>query len=653
MITRSIGGILRGTATPLQLLLACLLGGALGFMPGFAAAPGLIVFLVLCLIVLNANIGLALLVGVVAKVLAWVLVPVSFAVGRALIDGPTQGLFRTMVNAPVLALFGFEHYLTTGGLVVGLVVGGLLGVVVVKIISTYRRRMAAVEENSERYQKWTARKPVKIALWLLAGKGKGKKSYEELLAARGRNPVRLLGVVVAGVVIVALIGVRIFFAGPIVGRYLRSGLEQANGATVDIGKFEIDLGKGTLLVTDLAMADPEALGTDLFRAARLEAQISTADLLRKRVQIDKIVITDASSGLKRATAGKLVAPKPKPAPKPSGKTLEDYLKDAELWRDRLAQAQDWLEKVGGSDKPAQGKPETIKERVDRLIREEGYAKVIASHLLEGFPSFTLKELQINGLNVPAMGDVLTIRAANLSTDPALLTGAPAITITSTKTLNLDLAMAAASKAGGANTVNFAYRNLPADWIGQQLAAAGGGAPVKGGTLDVVSTGTWSPDNVNLPLNVTLNNTNLAIAGAGAQRVSKISLPLGVTGRLDATQIHFDPQALTKALLDAGYTEFANRAQAELEKQLGAKFGNVGGLLTDPAKTLSDPAKLLDPSKGGVNVGNLLGGGDKKEDKKDDKKGTKGAKGTKPPTPNPADILGGVGSATTKPKRATP
>ena len=40
MITRKIGKLIRGKATPTQLMLACVLGSMLGFVPGFAQGPG-------------------------------------------------------------------------------------------------------------------------------------------------------------------------------------------------------------------------------------------------------------------------------------------------------------------------------------------------------------------------------------------------------------------------------------------------------------------------------------------------------------------------------------------------------------------------------------------------------------------------------------
>ena len=129
IITRKIGAILRGKATPFQLAAGCALGAALGFVPGFSTAPGLTVALVFLLVLINANLFLAAMVGMAAKLASWALLPVSFAIGRLLLDGPLSGLFQSVVNTPVLALLGVENYATTGGFVLGLLFGGIISFV--------------------------------------------------------------------------------------------------------------------------------------------------------------------------------------------------------------------------------------------------------------------------------------------------------------------------------------------------------------------------------------------------------------------------------------------------------------------------------------------------------------------------------------------
>ncbi len=114
MLLRKIGKLLRGKDTPCQLMAAAVLGSLLGFVPGFAQAPGLVLCLIALLVVLSANIGLALLVVLPAHLLSLLLLPVSFDVGRFLLEGGASGFFAALIDMPVVAWFGLEHYATVG-----------------------------------------------------------------------------------------------------------------------------------------------------------------------------------------------------------------------------------------------------------------------------------------------------------------------------------------------------------------------------------------------------------------------------------------------------------------------------------------------------------------------------------------------------------
>ena len=155
-LTRQIGKVLRGNSTPVQMMMACILGSLLGFVPGLQQAPGLLLALIFVLIILNANLALGAITGILAKLVSTPLIPVSYNVGKFLLDGPTQGLFKTFVNAPVLAFFGFEYYTVTGGQLVGLIFGIIVGVIVIKGMKAFRIKMADLEKNSEKFKKFSS-----------------------------------------------------------------------------------------------------------------------------------------------------------------------------------------------------------------------------------------------------------------------------------------------------------------------------------------------------------------------------------------------------------------------------------------------------------------------------------------------------------------
>jgi len=602
MVLRSIGKVVRGKATSGQMMAACILGAMLGFVPGLSRAPGLLAALLLVLLVTNASLPLALLTWPLAKLASWLLLPLSFQAGRVLLDGPTQGLFRSLVNMPVVALFGLEHYAVTGGQFIALLLGYVVGLLVTRAVKKIRTAMAGVEAGSGAYQKIAGKWWARLLAWALIGGRRGKLTWQDLATRTGGNPIRWWGAGIALVLVGAVFALQGVLAGPLLGRSLKGALERVNGATVDIGSASIDLAAGKLVVTDLALADPNALDTDAFRAARLEADIAADDLLRKRVRLDKLVISDAHAGLKRASPGQRVGPEPKTPEvedRPAGsRTLDDYIKTAELWRDRLRQVRRVLDGLSGDDKPKEGGEagaggETAGQRLEREAELEGYANVTADHLVEGSPTFACTELHADGVTSEALpGEVFDVRAQHLSTQPWLENGAPRLSVKSRSgKLLLDVGLAAMASQPGSNLIKFDLKGLEVDKISGDLSV-GGQPPLQGGTLDVSLDGSWSAGRVgyiDLPLQVALHDTTLQLGGS-ARKVSLFLLPLGLRGPIDDPSISIDDDQLVSSLKAAGAAELTKKveekqkevideAQKKVDEKVNEKIDDaLGGLL---------------------------------------------------------------------------
>jgi uncharacterized protein (TIGR03546 family) len=587
MISRQIGKILRGNATPFQLFAACVLGSLLAFLPGLTQAPGAIVILVFVIIVLNANLALAVLLGVVAKLSAILLLPVSFEIGRFLLDGPTSGLFRAAINAPVLALCGFEYYTVTGGLAMGLVFGLVSGFLIVRGMTAFRAKMAKLEESSEGFKKLSSSKMARLAAWVFLGGAAKKNSYEELLEKKVGLPIRPLGVVFVVLLAIVIFAVVQLGKGPIMTMALQNGLEQANGATVDVGNAEIDFKENRLTITGLAIADATDLKFDLLRAAKLEADIGTASLLTKRLKLDRVVISDAQYHAERKISAYRVRDLPEPTPPTKddgeGKTLDDYLEQAKEWKERLAKLKEWIEKASGpqdedgkTKSPSPDSPEELEDWLRKGIEAVGYENVVATHLLDKVPTFTIGELLAEAVRVPDLPDeTLEIRAKNLSTQPWLIAEEKSVVITSSK----DSVGARIQLGGGAtNAFAFHYRGLPTDKVASGLKL-GGEQAVSGGTIDVSSAGSWAAKGgdviVDLPLEVVLNNANINVSGAGSTPVEKLRIPIGVVGPLDNPRIRPDTKAfasvLTGLVKSKATQMLKDKAGAELKKALGDKI----------------------------------------------------------------------------------
>ncbi|MAX24620.1 MAG: hypothetical protein CMJ19_08965 [Phycisphaeraceae bacterium] len=574
MITRKIGKILRGNTTSAQIILATCLGGMLGFMPGWTQAAGMIVMLLLLLAIFNANIWITGLTGLLAKAISIPLMPVTFAIGRALLDGPTTGLFKSLINAPITALLGFEYYVVTGGLLTGLILGIVLGMLLIKSVKSYRMKMANLEESSEAYQKWSSKGSVKFLTWVLMGKG-SKKTYQEMLQTKGAKAIRWVGVIGVVLFIALAIIVRMFFTDQIVTNYMIAALERANGATVDVANAQVDLTEGRMTIEKLAMADPNALETDLLRAETVNINISGKDLLRKRITMDNVTFVDATSGEKRAVKGALVGRKVEPSQPPvidqeDTKTIEDYIATAKKWKDRLSQVREWLEKVSRPQGGEASEKQTLEDRLEQQIQQLGYARVTASHLITDSPTLTISKLTAGKVKVAQLPDqTIDINATNLSTHGHLLDSPTTIDITSS-TGNLVFNVAMPNQSTEPGTLKFVGKGFETDKIASDLKI-GGNAPLSGGTFDVNLNGKLTNDagtaSLDCPLNVTLHNATLNIAGK-SQQVNQLSLPIGLKGPIDNPAITVDSKALQKAMVDAGAGVLMDKATDKLKESIG-------------------------------------------------------------------------------------
>lgn len=602
MITRNIGKLIRGKVTPFQIVGACALGAMLGFIPGFTNGAGLTVALAFLLIVLNANLFAATVVGLGAKLLSLVLLPASFAVGEFLLDGPTRPLFKAAINAPGLALFGFEHYATTGGVLLGLLFGLGAGFGLTALVMMLRRRLAALEAGSERFNKVTGKWWFRAPAFIFIG-GKSK-NYEALLQKKVGLPVRPLGIVFVALLGVLLYVGRMFLADEMVLTALHNGLERANGATVDIKDAKLDLRQGRLTVTGLAMADPSALDTDLFRATEIVADIRGKDLWRKRLAVDLITVRDGLEGAKRDRPGHLVGPRitPEPPPPPQGdeKTIEDYIKEAQVWKERLAQARRWLDKVKGPSQPGTAAKETLRQRLEREAREKGYAQVVASHLIDQAPTLFIAEVSALGVKTARLRDeVLDITGKNLSTQPWLVETGPSVRVES-RSGKIGGALSMAGKAvpgmdPGSDRLSLKYLGMQTDAVAAHLVLIKGEKPVQGGTMDIALDSALSRQagwSIEAPLNVTLHDTRITLPGVGSENVKLFSLPIGLRGPIDNPRVLVDGKKLANALAAAGATELAakarggaekaigkvtDKAQKDIEKKIGDKVGDKLGI----------------------------------------------------------------------------
>lgn len=587
MITRNIGKILLGNVTPFQIIITCVLGSMIGFLPGFTQASGLLIVLVVLLIFLNTNLALAVWVGFIAKLLSLLLMPVSFSIGRLFIDGPTHGLLTWITNAPVLALFGLEYYVTTGCIPLGLAFGLMVGIPLAWSVIKLKKKILTMKTGTMMFEKLSSKLWTRMLMFVFIGGISNKDKWIKLLDKRVGNPVRPAGAVFAGIVVVVLAVLYFFSSGPIITAALRNGLERVNGATVDLTNASVDLSEGRMTFEGFAMSNPDALDTNLFSAERIEVDISTSDLLRKRLKLDRVAMVNAAYGSKRSVPGRIVGASTTPTdtgPKPGaddtdegGKSIEDYIENAKVWKERLATIRKWLEAISGPGKESSDGPTgSFKDWLEREIQKKGYANVAALHLIEEVPKLSITEIIADKVSVSGFGnETIDILSINLSTHPHLSDRIPGIEIKSSDNrLHVNINLSGTTSAGGENIIEFSYRGLDVDKIVGQLNI-GGDKLVSGGTFDVEIAGNIDMDNgiyLNLPVKITLHNSIVTVPGIGPASVQKMVFPIKIQGQLDDPRIVIDQSLLSKTLAETGKEIITGKLKDEAGKFLENAMG---------------------------------------------------------------------------------
>lgn len=577
IFTRKLGKLVRGNTTPFQLYAASLLGAFLGFTPGFDHGPGLIVFWGFLLLILNANLFLAGLVGLLSKLIYLVTLPVAFATGRVLLEGPAQGFFKALHNAPVTAYFGLDYYAVVGGQMLALVFGLACGYLASKALKSYRQRMAA-RQGADGLEKSPKKGWIKAFEWIFVGKKSGK-TYDELLSRKVGNPIRILGAIVVVLVITVLVIAGRFLTDSVIESMARSGLSTANGATVDLESAHLDFNAGRLELVNVAFADANNLTTDILRTQRIVADINTTDILRKRFSIDNLVIDSATSGMRRDTPGKRVGSGSKPSKLPEFKLpdfqdLDSVLENAEIWKDRLAQLKRWLERISSVGKPDILSPQEWDKELASRIRSLGHANVKANTLTQDSPLLWLRHLEALGVKTEQLkGKLINIEAGNLSTHPHLVKSNPTISIRSQDGI-LEANLALGLAAGRAeNILNFEYGDIPASALANSIQAEG--KPLlEGGFIDLKITGDLNAVDSDLVALARFKDVKMRIAGSETS-LNGMELPLMIRGPIDSPQIKLEADFLKQALKKAGKERLLEEASKELGVELGDDASSDG------------------------------------------------------------------------------
>ena len=583
MFIRKIGKFLRGNATPFQIISATVLGALLGSLPGLSQGPLLFLALLFLLIVLNANLFLAGLTLLLVKLITLILLPLYFQVGVSLLEGPLGNLVAGLVNAPVTAWFGLEFYVMLPSLVVGGLLGFFLGLWLSRALARFRGKMANLESGSEKYQAYTAKPWIKFLAWLLVGGLKGKKSWSEMNQGKRGLPVRPLGIILmVSLVVLIVVGLK-FMDTTIITSVVRDNLEKANGATVDVAGVEIQPGQNRVILSGLAMADPENLQTNRFAASQIIADVSGMNLLAKKLVVDSLDVVEPRVGTTRKLAGRRTVEVEKPqqeeTPKEEGEVnIEDYLGQASVWKERLATIKriyeriaPYMEKEEGESEAAEEAGLSWRDRLAQRAREEGYARIKSDSLIRKSPRLLIRELKAENLEIGGNDDIFNITGDNLSTQPALLAESGQLKVVRG---DQDLSVTLGLPTSATPSQSRLQVSLAGLDINELEAQAGKELPMKGGTMDISGDGTIDNGVLDVPLKVTLKNTTVNAFGT-EMPLNNFPLEVRLYGPMEDPNLSIPQDALKNAATEAGKSKVENlikeKGGDELKKLL--PFGN--------------------------------------------------------------------------------
>ncbi len=580
MIIRKIGKLLRGKATPFQIISATVIGGLLGAIPGFTQGPLLLVSLLFLLIILNANLFLGGLTLLLVKLISLLLLPVYFQIGMTMLEGGFNGVVTSFVNAPVTAWFGLEYYVMIPSLLTGGLLGLILGVVVSRSLASFRKQMASLESGSERYQQYSSKWWVKLLAWLFIGGLKGKKSWTELSEKKKGLPVRPLGVIfVVALSILGFIGIQ-FLDTTIVTSIVRDQLEKANGATVDLAGIEILPGENRIVINALELANPEKLDTNRFSSTQISADFSGMNILAKKVVIDELHIAEPKSGEPRKLPGTITTSSTRKESKTeSGEAvqIDDYLGQASVWRERLQTAKRMYDRLApymkkeGDDSSSGEEQLSWREQLLLQAKELGYANVKSASLISDTPQLWIRVLSSDNMILSGSDDRFAIGGTNLSTQPFLLDESGTLMVSRLDgELEVQIGLPSMSNPNQ-SSLEIRYDGMEIDEMAESV---GSDFPMSGGTMDIMGKGTITGGILDLPLTVTLNDTVLSAFGT-SMPVDDFPLQVGVSGTLDNPGLTLPKDAIKDAVKAGGKKKIEGLIKEEGGDQLKKLF-NLGG-----------------------------------------------------------------------------
>lgn len=575
MIGHSMKQFLRGGVSTPHIVVSTWLGALLASIVSLTNSPGLLLsVLVICSIV-RVNWGVLAFSTIAAKTLFWLGAGLVFDSGQWLLTGPLAEGWLRFASLPIMAWFGLEYPLVSGALIWTLPSTLVFSHVVIFCLRWLRRGAGSVEASS-RYQSLISQP---IGRWILKFT-LGVSASQGILAALDKQIGfwRWKGTAVAGVLLLIAGVTGNQWVNNHARDLLSSTLTAANGATVDIEHAEFNIWQGRLSLEGLQIADSESLATNLLAADQLSLIFTWADLLSKQVRVAEISVRQARSGSQRASPGELTGPMvsmPEVGDVDS-QSMEDYLKQAKQWKERLAQIKEWLDRWESSDQATQPSPADpdYEAWLDEQIQNSGYASVVHEPLARRYWQTNIDRVYIDALNAEWLAsETLSIEMTSLSSQPAQNTSAPRLQLTSASdNIALDVSLDSLLDSSATSKIQGHFNNIDYQAIKTQLNNSVANK-VSDGTVNLAVSGDFShkkAGELNLLLAAQLNNARLMIKGEQIE-VERLDIPVLVQGGFAYPSIGVDKSVLESQLKDLAKDALKSKAESKLKDKVQDKL----------------------------------------------------------------------------------
>lgn len=575
MVGHSIKQFLRGGVSTPHIVVSTWLGACLAGVVSASNSLGLLLFVLILASIVRVNWGVLAIATLVAKTAFWLGSGMVFASGQWLLTGPLAEMWMNLACLPLVAWFGLEYPVVSGALLWTLPLTLVLSVFLAFCLRWMRRGASSVEANSA-YQSFVS-KP--IGRWVLKFI-LGISASEGVSAALAKNTDfwRWKGTALASalVVIAGVFGNQ--WVNSNAKELLSSALSTTNGATVDIEQAEFNLWHGRLNLQGLQVADSDDLDTNILTADTLSVTISWGDILRKQLHVDEVIIHQAQSGTQRARRGELmrsVIPSPDVGDI-DAETVEDYLKQGKIWKERLAQIKEWLDQWESSEQATQPVPSDsgYEAWLDEQIQSSGYASIVSEALARRYWQTIVNRVYVDALEANWLeSETLVLEMTSLSSAPAQTALVPRLQVTSASdNVALDVSLDALLNSGTNSSVQGYFNNIDYQAIKSQLNNSFANK-VEQGIVNINLSGDFhhsAAGALDILLAAQLTNARLNIKGEQLD-VERLDIPVSVQGAFANPSIRVDKSVLESQLKNLLKDAVKSKAESKLKDKVQDKL----------------------------------------------------------------------------------